>query len=319
MARQHDLVLVHGADAAVERAPTPRENRLVRLAADVLAEESQAIGATYSGFCLTSLPHKRLPDDAIWERSTRNVTLVVEPVRVHGSGQPGYRGVPYGSRARLILLYLTTEAIRTRSREIRLGGSMGEWLRRMGITIGGRSYQEVKAQAERIAACRLTFKWRSADGRASAWDQDHIVKGGFAFNHVEAENQGLLWHDTVLLGETFYDELCRHPVPIWEPAIRRIANQSLTIDVYIWLAYRLHVLPKPTSVSWLSLREQFGPGYTRLRAFRERFLEALEMAQAVYPRARVDVEDHGLILHPSPPPVERRSLVAVTGHPSPGR
>jgi hypothetical protein len=318
MARQHDLVLVHGVETALERVQSRREGRLIRLAAEILAEESQAIGVTYSGFCLTSLPHKRLPDDAIWERATRNVTLTVEPMRVHGAGRPGFRGVPFGSRARLILLYLTTEAIRTQSREIELGASMREWLCRMGIAIGGRSYQEVKAQAERIAACRLTFKWRSTDGRSTAWDQDHIVKGGFVFNQVEADQQNLLWHDTVLLGETFYEELRQHPVPISEPAIRRIANQSLTIDLYIWLAYRLHVLSKPIPVSWFSLHEQFGPGYARLRAFRERFLEALETALAVYPRARVDVEDRGLLLHPSPPPVERRSLRAVTAVPQDG-
>ena len=112
------------------------------------------------------------------------------------------------------------------------------------------------------------------------------------------------------LGETFYEELRRHPVPIFEPAIRHIANQSLTIDVYIWLSYRLHSLTKPTPISWTSLKEQFGPGYASTKAFRQRFSQALDIALAVYPQARVTTEGRGLLLFPSPPPVERRTLVA---------
>jgi hypothetical protein len=84
---------------------------------------------------------------------------------------------------------------------------------------------------------------------------------------------------TVRLGGTFDEELRRHPVPICEPAIRRIANQSLTIDVYIWLSYRLHSLSKPTPISWLSLKEQFGPGYASTKAFKQRFIQALDMAR----------------------------------------
>ena len=48
-------------------------------------------------------------------------------------------GVPYGSIARMILLYLQTQAVRTRSREVELGASMNAWLTAMGIPIGGKT------------------------------------------------------------------------------------------------------------------------------------------------------------------------------------
>jgi hypothetical protein len=313
MGKLHDLVKVHGSAGALELATSAKDKRLTRIASDILAEESQALGITYSGFCLTALPHKRLGDDQIWERSTRNISLLVEPVRVHGTGEARYLGVPYGSRARLILLYLQTEAIRRGTRDVELGRSMREWLQRMGIAVGGKSYREVREQAARISACRLTFRWHAEDGRSRAWDHDHIIKGGFAFHEPgdEDDRQGSLWSETVRLGETFYEELRRHPVPIFEPAIRHIANQSLTIDVYIWLSYRLHSLTKPTPISWTSLKEQFGPGYASTKAFRQRFSQALDIALAVYPQARVTTEGRGLLLFPSPPPVERRTLVAI--------
>jgi hypothetical protein len=251
MAEIHDLLRVHGSSRALEMATSERSRRLTRIAQEILQEESQALGITYSGFCMTALPHKRLPDDEIWHRNTRNISLLIEPVRVHSAAEPRYLGVPYGSRARLILLYLQTEAVRNNSREVELGRSMRDWLQRMDIGIGGKTYKDVREQAARIGACRLTFKWSAADGRASAWDHDHIIKGGFAFHDVgDDERQGTLWNETVRLGETFFEELRRHPVPIFEPAIRHIANQSLTIDIYIWLAYRLHVLERPTRIAW---------------------------------------------------------------------
>ena len=55
---------------------------LVDIAADVLADESQRIGISYTGFCLTSLPHKRLPDEQTWEKKGHRVTLWVEPGRM---------------------------------------------------------------------------------------------------------------------------------------------------------------------------------------------------------------------------------------------
>jgi hypothetical protein len=314
MGKLHDLVRVHGSARALELATSAKDKRLTQIASDILAEESQALGITYSGFCLTALPHKRLADDQIWQRGTRTISLLVEPVRVHGRGESRYLGVPYGSRARLILLYLQTEAIRRGTRDVELGRSMRDWLQRMGIAVGGKSYKEVREQAARISACRLTFRWNAEDGRSHAWDHDHIIKGGFAFHETDGNNderQGSLWSETVRLGETFYEELRRHPVPISEPAIQHIANQSLTIDVYIWLSYRLHSLTKPISISWISLKEQFGPGYASTKAFRQRFIQALDMALAVYPQARVTTEGRGLLLFPSPPPVERRTLVAV--------
>lgn len=314
MAEIHDLLRVHGPARAIEMAGNARDRRLTRIAQEILQEESQALGITYSGFCMTALPHKRLPDDEIWQRATRNISLLIEPVRVHGGHDPRYLGVPYGSRARLILLYLQTEAVRNNSREVELGRSMRDWLQRMGIGIGGKTYRDVREQATRIGACRLTFKWHSPDGRSTAWDHDHIIKGGFAFHDVgEDDRQGTLWNETVRLGETFFEELKRHPVPIFEPAIRHIANQSLTIDIYIWLAYRLHSLQQPTRISWLSLKEQFGPNYASVKAFRQRFLQGLEVALAVYPQARVDVAGQGLTLQPSPPPVEKRRFQIIKG------
>lgn len=307
MGKIHHLITQLGRDQARALQGSPEQRSLVDIAAAVLEEERQELGITYSGFALTALPHRRLPDEQPWERRGHKIRLLIEPGRLP-IRNGGFRlfGVPYGSRARMILLYLQTRAIQTDSREVELGRSMHEWLDRMGLSVGGQTYRDIREQASRIAACNLTFAWE--DANSVGFSKDSIVKGGIHFSTSPNSEQGTLWEDRVLLSEAFFRELKAHPVPIWEPALRHIQNNSASIDIYIWLAYRLHSLTRSTTITWPAVFEQFGAGYSRLRDFRKRFIEALQLALAVYPDACVNVEEHGLQLHPSPPPIPERKL-----------
>ena len=127
-----------------------------------------------------------------------------------------------------------------------------------------------------------------------------------------AHAQMPLWQERVRLDEGFYQSLIEHPLPLHEAAVRQISSRSMAIDLYIWLAYRLHALPGPVPVSWRALRRQFGESYRELRFFRRDVMPNLGLALAVYPEARVNVDDRdGLILYPSPPPVTERKAVRV--------
>jgi hypothetical protein len=307
----HRLVVQHGREKAWEMVPA-NQRRHINVAAEVLADESQDIGITYSGFCLTAFPHKRLPDDEPWEKKGRGVTLLVEPGRLKiGQGPATLFGVPYGARARMVLFYLQTQAVRTRSREVTLGRSMRDWMTRMGMPIGGESMRALRDQARRISACQIKFFWTSSDqdGRAAAdsFERGAIVRSGLFFREHQGEDgiQGSLFEDTVTLDEAFYAALSEHPVPLLESAIRQLSNQSLALDVYVWLAYRLHALGKPTPISWTSLHVQFGAGFRLQRQFRAYFIDALGAASAAYPDARIEVSESGVTLHPSRPPVAK--------------
>lgn len=301
----HRLVLAHGRDKAREMVAHERR-ALVDIAAEVLGDETGRIGIAYTGFCLTSLPHKRLPDDQAWERRGHRVTLLVEPGRMRIGRTTRLYGVPYGARARMILLYLQTQAVRTGSREVELGRSMRDWMERMGISVGGETARALREQAARISACSLKFFWDDA-GDAEGWAAGRILAGGMRFHaHMASEDgQGSLWEDRVLLDEVFFRALKEHPVPLREAAIRELRDRSLSLDLYVWLAYRLHRLDKRTPISWPALHGQFGAGFRELRHFRPRFAEAIAAALAAYPEARVDMDESGILLHPSRPPVAR--------------
>jgi hypothetical protein len=203
----------------------------------------------------------------------------------------------------MILLYLQTEAIRTNSPEIELGRSMRAWMVRMGLTDGGRTYKLVTEQARKISACRLTFFTHRAGTELR--QNGMFVRDAISLSGVMNNAQPSLWQDRVRLDEGFWASLRQHPVPVREEAIRAIGPRSLALDVYIWLAYRLHSLSKPRPVSWASLHAQFGTGFKLVRQIKPGLTDALRLALAVYPEAKVDVEQAGFVLHPSAPAVPR--------------
>jgi hypothetical protein len=281
-------------------ASTKAERHAIDAAAVILSDEESRLGITHAGFAMTSLPHKRI-EEPYWKREGHRTTLLVESGRNRHSD---LIGVPYGSIARLILLYLQTEAIRTNCPEVELGRSMNSWMGRMSLSTGGRTYQLVTEQARRISACRLTFFTERENG-AETRHNGAFVQDAISLAGISDENQPSLWQDRVRLDEGFWRSLRDHPVPVREEAIKAIGTRSLAIDVYIWLAYRLHSLSKPVPVSWAAIHGQFGAGFRLVRQIKPTFLDALTLALAVYPEARVEADKDGIILHPSPPAVPR--------------
>jgi len=298
MANVHRLIVEQGVEETRKQAVTKHERAVVEAAYQVLSEEADKLGFTYSGFALTSLPHKPQIDN-VWRREGHNLTMLLQG----GVDRAGNSlGVPYGSYARFILLFLQSEAVKSGSREIDLGRSMRVWLGNMGLSIGGTTYRLVNEQAQRISGCSLTF-YTDRDNK------EIMRRGGFVDGSITMADvltdQPVLWQERVLLNEEFYQAMRAHPVPLSETALRAIGPRSMVIDIYIWLAYRLHALKGDVEISWLSLNAQFGAGYGRLRDFRSGFLGGLELALAVYPEARVSVDERGVVLRPSRPAIAK--------------
>ena len=132
------------------------------------------------------------------------------------------------------------------------------------------------------------------------------------FLDLEDETQGSLFVERARLSEGFFEQLKKHPMPLEEAAIKALANNSMALDIYCWLAYRLHSLSEDKTISWSALHAQFGRSVNRLDHFRSYFRVNLELALAVYPDARVGPDAKGLCLLPSRPPISPK-LVAIPG------
>lgn len=311
MGTVHKLLSEQGRQAALT---FDLEREVVEAASSYMSDEDASVGFLYSGWCQAALPHRKIADEQGWQVEADRYCLIVEPGMRRGpNGQPVHIGVPYGSRARLILIYLQSEALRTSSREVELGKSLRDWLERMRIPVGGKNLSAVREQTERISRCRLTFEVR-AGNRLGLANQNIMDTAIFLEPADEDGIQRSLFAQKARLSEAFYEGLKRHPVPIEEAAIGAISNNSMAIDIYVWLAYRLHSLSKPTPLTWRAVKVQFGSGFAAMNNFRRVFLPNLRLALAVYPEARVDVDEDGkgLILHPSKPPVAPKQLTAAS-------
>jgi hypothetical protein len=87
--------------------------------------------------------------------------------------------------------------------------------------------------------------------------------------------------------------------------LKALSKSPMALDIYVWLTYRMSYLRRDTTIPWPALQAQFGADYERTRDFKTAFVEHLRKVLTVYPDAKVQPVEHGLVLHPSPPHVPR--------------
>jgi hypothetical protein len=287
--------------------------RLLDAAADIVANEPEELAFQHSLLCQTYLPAaKPKPDVLVWKRRQGRATLLVEAGRVLSPQTNDFiqLGLPYGPKARLLLMHLNSEAVRSGSPVLTVEASMTAFFRRlMGRDQNGREVKALKAQLSSLAAA--TFRMGIVDGDKSL-QMNSTVVSAFELWSLTSEGQRVLWPATLRLSLDYFDSLSRYAVPLDERAIASLAHSAMALDIYVWLSQRLHRVPagKGQLVPWTALMEQFGQGYSAIRFFRRDFLALLAQVRIAYPEAVLETDPRGVTLWQSPPPVRKR-LVTV--------
>lgn len=318
----HAIVQEKGAKGAVEAArttvamtkanslPKALAGRMGRQIADTAAasiirdfEGGGEVGYSYSAWCLAGLPHRDQPADKNWVIETDFARLLVRPgVRLRDDNSQEAVGVPFGSYARLLLIDWQTEALERGSRVIEMGRSASAMTTRLGINRGGPSNAKVADQLERLATCSVDFAFGN-DKKGVIVNQRLVEAFEYVADPDPRTRAGARLIERLVLSEAFYSELRRHPVLVDRAALRELTTSPLAIDIYLWLAFRLHALPKETPIGWDKLWRQFGPKVGALKNFKTQFEGPLHLALSAYPSAKVRVGDRGLLLEPSAPPL----------------
>jgi hypothetical protein len=288
--------------------------RLLRTAVEIAADpQGGVVTYQHTVFCQTGLPY-RDPGPGVrdWSRRQGNIALQISAGQALDpkSGQWLPLGLPWGPKPRLILTYLNREALLTRSPLIETEGSLTAFVRRLlGFEPNGREIRRFKEQLGCLAGA--TVRLAVAEG-AGGFQLDTKVIAAFDLWFSRQERQRVLWPQSVQLSEAYFQSLQRHAVPLDERAVAALAHSALGLDLYAWLAQRLHrVEPRqPAFVPWPALREQFGGQYARPDHFRQEFRPALEMVLTQYRGARLELGDAGLTLRHSAPPVRGRLAVS---------
>ena len=198
-------------------------------------------------------------------------------------------GLPYGSIARLILLYLTTHRITSKNRRFTLSNSWRNFIDTIGISRNGTTLNAVKDQLKRL--CSSSFSVLSIDSA-----KDESFKGLFITDKWSRSSEGI----RISLSEKFFILSGKSVVPLETKVIHQLHRSSFELDLYCWLTHRTLNVKHPTLIEWKKLELQFGSNYNRLRDFRTRFCTTLDTVLHHKPVSPIlEVLPEGLALKPA--------------------
>jgi hypothetical protein len=178
------------------------------------------------------------------------------------------------------------------------------------LDTGGRTIRVVKDQLSRLSAASIRLGLVK-EGRAVTVNSQIVT--AFDIWFPKDDRQRVLWPSTVQLSLDYWESLKTHAVPLDETAVGALSHSALALDIYAWLAQRLHRVPdgKGVLLAWPVLHGQFGLGYARLEDFRKYFKVALRQVLAVYSSARIELDGRGMTVRNSPPPVPYQMMRVV--------
>lgn len=286
----------------------PSQTKLLNHAAEI--RENDVFSRTELGFSSRifvqcSLPHRDPGDDLPeWMRVNGKLCLTITPVRYMKDGQRISVGYPYGNIPRLLLLYVCTQAIQTKSKVISLGDTLSQFMHNVDLEVTGGRWGTVtrfKDQFNRLFRANIDFTF---DG------ETHMIGKKANLAHtiqlwwdIKQPEQSSFFNSYVELTEEFYNEIMTYPVPVDMGLISTIKQSPLALDLYTWLTHRVVSINKPTRISWESIASQVGSEYSEIRNFMTKTKEALAKLYALWPELKIDEVKGGIILKPSKPSV----------------
>ena len=188
---------------------------------------------------LCSLPRTNPGDRKEYKRVNGPYTLIMTAI--------GDNKLPFGSLPRLLLAWVCTEAVQTQSRERILGKSLSEFMRTLGMEpVGGGATgarTRLRNQLRRLfnAHVRLIHEHEHGEQFISSAIAD---RGEFWWNERKPDAP-VLFDSKIRLGEDFFNEIIRHPVPIDMNTLTALKRCALGLDLYLWLTYRTFALRAP--------------------------------------------------------------------------
>lgn len=310
----HELMLRHVLRIQEERnqearyismlTPLARRRKLTR---DIIEGDSKRGYDRYhihSVLAMCGLPYRKpSPGINTYHREYGKNSLVIQSgfLKDPVTGAIKEQGLPYGPKARLLMLHICTLAIRQKSREIELSDSLSGLIRDLGFSVTGGEKGTIglfKEQLNRLAAARMVI---------GLWNGDHSrtistqpIKS-FDIWMSSNPDQPTLWSNSLTLDYDFYESLKQHALPVDIRAVSAFTNSAKQIDMFLWLAYRLNGLRKPYTFSWQLLLEQFGADIKAKRNFRKAFKDDLQAILEVFPKLPANLSEEGLKLYPADP------------------
>lgn len=261
----------------------------------------------HSVLCQTSFPYRDPKDQYFWKKEQGNVSLSVQCLKkTHPETRESiYLGLPFGTKARLIMAHINTEAIKKQTATVDVEDSMTQFIKRIGLATKGHNYYAVKDQLARIAASVISLEYISEDRSYNT--QFSFIKN-YDLWFPKDSRQRVLWPSFIELSSDYLESLMKHAIPLDERALAALSNNAMALDIYTWLSQRLHRInpTKPQFIPWAALKKQFGENYGRMSDFKTAFRKTLEMVKMQYLSAKIEEDKNkGFYLKHSPSPIPK--------------
>lgn len=286
--------------------------KLLNSSCEISLNKATSEEATYfhSIMCQVGLPRSKI-EGGSFERRCGEARLLVKAGEIWNGEKFVVQPIPYGSLPRLILSWMNTVAIREKTPEIQVGNSASHFMKILGKKVtGGKSgtIQNFKTQIQALSACTMTLGF-NVNGMAHTFNGQPIKHFEARFGACGLGHESS-WPSKIVFSDDYFNSLIDRAVPLDVRAFVALKGSALAMDIYCWLAQRLHRIEgRPVLLCWASLRGQFGQEYSGkdpAKDFKKSFLRALDQAMAVYPLARVRPVKGGLLLMASHPPIPYR-------------
>ena len=219
--------------------------------------------------------------------------------------------LPFGNLPRLLLAYVSTEAVRTQSRVVILGDSLSAFMRKLGVyhNSAGRGgvQTRLRNQMDRLFHTTVSVIYESQQVKASM--SSLVADRTELWWDPKRPDDRTLWESKIELGEKFFEELIRHPIPLDLNILKAMKRSSLGLDLYLWLTYRTFALKRPLRLSWPMLYRQFGVNPTKASKkrpvdyFRTDCLRELKKIKTAWPGLQYETAKGVLIVSPSTPTI----------------
>ena len=221
----------------------------------------------------------------------------------------GDNKLPFGNLPRLLLAWLCSEAVKTRSRVLVLGPSLAKFMKTLGVysSGGGRDQIKLRNQMRRLFGCTVQLSYKDEHGEAAV--NSLIARRTEFWWNERKPDQPSLWDSKIELGEDLFNEIISHPVPLDMNTLTALKRCSLGLDLYLWLTYRTFSLRAPQRVTWRQVYQQFGAHPAKasenqtVQNFRYKVLRELKKIKIAWPELNYATAKGVLILHPSTPAI----------------
>jgi hypothetical protein len=119
-------------------------------------------------------------------------------------------GLPCGPKARVVLMHLNAQAIKTQSATIEVEDSLTAFVKRIGLAGHGRDIRTVKDQLSRLSAATIRL---AVTKEEQAFQVNTQIVTAFDLWLTKDERQRVLWPSTVRLSEEYFQNLAKTLFP----------------------------------------------------------------------------------------------------------